>query len=57
MTKPTEAKPSMTMSRRRALTITSVVSLFGANAVAVFSNLLFFKPRVTYGEPSRFRIG
>ena len=32
-------------------------SLFGANAVAWFSNLLFFKPRVTYGEPSRFRIG
>lgn len=58
MTIPTgTAKPSMTMSRRRALTITSVVSLFGANAVAVFSNLLFFKPRVTYGEPSRFRIG
>jgi cytochrome b6-f complex iron-sulfur subunit len=51
------AKPTSTMSRRRALTITSVVSLFGANAVAVFSNLLFFKPRVTYGEPSRFRIG
>ena len=35
MTIPTgTAKPSMTMSRRRALTITSVVSLFGANAVA-----------------------
>ncbi len=45
------------MSRRRALTLTSVVGLLGANAVAWFSNLLFFKPRVTYGEPSRFRIG
>lgn len=45
------------ITRRRVLTLTSVVGLFGANAVAWFSNLLFFKPRVTYGEPSRFKAG
>lgn len=46
-----------TISRRRALTLTSVFGLFGAGIVAAFSNLLFFRPRVTYGEPSRFRTG
>jgi cytochrome b6-f complex iron-sulfur subunit len=45
------------MTRRRALTITSVVSLLGSSSVVWFSNLLFFKPRVTYGEPSRFKVG
>ncbi|MBL8113981.1 MAG: Rieske 2Fe-2S domain-containing protein [Acidobacteria bacterium] len=45
------------ISRRKALTITSALGLVGANAIAWFSNLLFFKPRVTYSEPSRFRIG
>lgn len=59
MTLPDERVESAreTISRRRALTLTSVVGLLGANAVAWFSNLLFFRPRVTYGEPSRFRIG
>lgn len=46
-----------TISRRRALTLTSVFGLLGAGLVAAFSNLLFFRPRVTYGEPSRFRAG
>src|SRR5512147_1086721 len=46
-----------TISRRRALTLTSVFGLLGAGVVAAFSNLLFFRPRVTYGEPSRFRAG
>jgi cytochrome b6-f complex iron-sulfur subunit len=50
-------KDGTAVSRRRMLTLTSVVGLMGANAVAWFSNLLFFKPRVTYGEPSRFRVG
>lgn len=45
------------ITRRRALTVTSVVGLLGANAVAWFSNLIFFRPRVTYGEPSRFKAG
>lgn len=45
------------VTRRRALTMTSTVGLIGACGVAGVSNLLFFRPRVTYGEPSRFRIG
>lgn len=51
------AEPNPTLTRRRALTLTSAFGLFGAAVVAGFSNLLFFRPRVTYGEPSRFRIG
>ena len=46
-----------TVTRRRALALTSVFGLLGAGVVAGLSNLLFFRPRVTYGEPSRFRIG
>jgi cytochrome b6-f complex iron-sulfur subunit len=46
-----------TVTRRRVLAWTSVFGLLGAGLVATISNLLFFKPRVTYGEPSRFRIG
>lgn len=45
------------MNRRQALTLTSAIGLLGAGIVAGLSNLLFFKPRVTYGEPSRFRVG
>ena len=51
------ADKAAAMTRRRALTVTSVVGLAGACGVAGVSNLLFFKPRVTYGEPSRFRAG
>ena len=49
--------PESTITRRRALAVTSLLGLFGASLVAGLSNLLFFKPRVTYGEPSRFRVG
>lgn len=45
------------IGRRRALTLTSLIGLAGASLVAGLSNLLFFRPRVTYGEPSRFRVG
>lgn len=45
------------VTRRRAMTLTSVIGLLGAGVVAGLSNLLFFRPRVTYGEPSRFRVG
>jgi cytochrome b6-f complex iron-sulfur subunit len=44
-------------TRRTVLALTSLAGLAGAAAVTGFSNLLFFRPRVTYGEPSRFRIG
>jgi len=46
-----------TITRRRALTITSVIGLIGAGIIAGFSDLLFFRPRVIYGEPTRFRVG
>ena len=45
------------ITRRKALTLTSVAGLLGASGVTWFSNFLFFKPRVTYGEPSRFKAG
>lgn len=48
---------SETITRRKALAMTSFLGLMGATIMATFSNLLFFKPRVTYGEPSRFRVG
>ncbi len=46
-----------TVGRRRMLTLTSLVGLVGAGLMAGVSNLLFFRPRVTYGEPSRFKVG
>lgn len=58
MNQPSEPlDPREGIGRRRALTLTSVIGLLGAGVVAGFSNLLFFRPRVTYGEPSRFRVG
>ncbi len=44
-------------SRRRFLTWLSGVGLFGSLAVSAVSNLLFLKPRTTYGQPNRFNIG
>lgn len=59
MSVPTERvqDAGATVTRRRAMALTSLFGLLGAGVVAGLSNLLFFKPRVTYGEPSRFRIG
>ena len=31
--------------------------LFGSAIITVFSNLIFIKPRATYGQPNRFSIG
>lgn len=45
------------VSRRFVLTLTSLMGLLGASGIAALGNFLFFKPRVTYGEPSRFRVG
>ena len=45
------------VGRRRMLALTSLFGLAGAALMASVSNLLFFRPRVTYGEPSRFKIG
>ena len=46
--------PPAPVGRREALTWTSLLGLAGAAFVAGLSNLLFFRPRVTYGEPARF---
>ena len=45
------------VGRRRMLTLTSLFGLAGAALMAGVSNVMFFRPRVTYGEPSRFKIG
>ncbi|HRC85286.1 MAG TPA: ubiquinol-cytochrome c reductase iron-sulfur subunit [Thermoanaerobaculia bacterium] len=59
MTVPTQRTQDResTVTRRRVLALTSLFGLMGASVLAGLSNLLFFKPRVTYGEPSRFRVG
>ena len=44
-------------SRRSLLAWLSSVGLFGSAVLAVLSNLIFFKPRVTYGQPATFQIG
>jgi len=52
--------PEMTegqMTRRRLLTWLSSVGLFGSALVSIVSNLVFIKPRATYGQPNRFNIG
>src|SRR5579883_259619 len=45
------------MPRRSLLAWFSSVGLFGSAALAVISNLVFFKPRVTYSPSARFSIG
>jgi cytochrome b6-f complex iron-sulfur subunit len=54
---PTQESQDTRLSRRFVLTLTSLMGLMGASGIAALSNFLFFKPRVTYGEPSRFRVG
>jgi len=43
--------------RRRLLAWLSSVGLAGSAVLAVLSDLIFFKPRVTYGQPALFQIG
>ena len=45
------------MTRRKMLGWLTGFGLFGSAIITVFSNLLFIKPRATYGQPSRFSIG
>ena len=45
------------MDRRRILTWFSSVGLFGSAVLSAVSNLVFIKPRATYGQPQRFNIG
>jgi cytochrome b6-f complex iron-sulfur subunit len=44
-------------TRRRMLTWLSSFGLFGSALVSIVSNLVFIKPRATYGQPNRFSIG
>jgi cytochrome b6-f complex iron-sulfur subunit len=44
-------------TRRRLLTWLSSFGLFGSVLISVVSNLIFIKPRATYGQPNRFGIG
>lgn len=45
------------ISRRKVLAWLTSMGLFGSAVVSVFSNLVFIKPRATYGQPNRFNIG
>lgn len=45
------------ISRRKVLAWLTSMGLFGSAVVSVFSNLVFIKPRATYGLPTRFAIG
>ncbi len=51
---PKSAEP---ITRRSILNWLSSFGLFGSLIVTVFSNLIFIKPRATYGQPNRFSIG
>lgn len=46
-----------TTTRRRLLFWLSGATLAGSALVSVISNLVFMRPRVTYGQPSRFSLG
>lgn len=45
------------MTRRKLLSWLTGFGLFGSGIVTIFSNLIFIKPRATYGQPSKFSIG
>ncbi|MEZ5427025.1 MAG: Rieske 2Fe-2S domain-containing protein [Pyrinomonadaceae bacterium] len=45
------------MSRRKMLAWLTSMGIVGSGIVTLFSNLVFIKPRATYGAPSRFAIG
>ena len=45
------------ISRRKVLAWLTSMGILGSAIVTVFSNLVFIKPRATYGQPMRFSIG
>lgn len=59
--KGVEASPDKTantpMPRRNFLAWLSGAGLVGASLAGLFSTYVFMKPRATYGQPNRFRIG
>lgn len=52
-----EAGADAPISRRKVLAWLTTMGLFGSAIVTLFSNLVFIKPRATYGQPNRFNIG
>ncbi len=54
---PSAAVAEGQLPRRRLLAWFSSVGLFGSAVLAVVSDLVFFKPRVTYSPSARFSIG
>lgn len=52
-----ESESSEPISRRKVLAWLTSMGLLGSAIVTVFSNLVFIKPRATYGQPNRFNIG
>jgi len=55
--KPTTDGGPEDIGRRRMLSWLSGVGLCGSAIIAALSNLVFIKPRATYGQPAKFAIG
>ena len=55
--KPTIDGSPEDIGRRRMLSWLSGVGLCGSAIIAAASNLVFIKPRATYGQPAKFAIG
>ncbi len=53
----TQTQAEEPVGRRRILMWLSSVGLFGSAVLSAVSNLVFIKPRATYGQPTRFSIG
>src|SRR5208283_569197 len=56
-TNPTADGSPEDMNRRRLLSWLSGFGLCGSAIIAAASNLVFIKPRATYGQPAKFAIG
>ncbi len=55
---PKAIEPAETqVPRRQFLMWLSSVGVVGSALAAIFSTFVFMKPRATYGQPNRFRIG
>jgi cytochrome b6-f complex iron-sulfur subunit len=52
-----QVESSEPMSRRKVLAWLTSMGILGSGIVTIFSNLVFIKPRATYGAPTRFSIG
>jgi cytochrome b6-f complex iron-sulfur subunit len=55
--KPAVSETGDAVTRRRVLSWFSGFGLFGSLIITAFSNIVFMKPRATYGQPNRFSIG